>query len=275
MSTGRVIDKKEDSVKRGKLISFSFLIAFSVFVQTLIKVEDPTILTTVITASIYFITTFLALIWAFNFQVKMKSLPFLLHSSIFVMSEYLFIQLFFAQKFSRIYEGILLLVLVGLIFVGTYISFLMSNVFNVNLYKSIPLIHVGRTTSYIISTFTVFFMTFSLLALQLPIYILIPFSLVVYIFLSYIHLKNLGYEAVLLKRKTVLVSILVFLMFLGSFLTGVIHELSATVPTVGYFVGIGVANMKLNKINDNLEFILYSSVLIIIVLVNLYLNIFS
>jgi len=122
MTNERDINKREDSVKRGKLIALSFLIALSVFIQTIMKIEDITILRTIITASIYLIMTFLGLIWAFNFQVKIKSLPFLIHSSLFVMSEYLFIQLFFAQKFNRIYEGILLLILVGLIFVGTYVS---------------------------------------------------------------------------------------------------------------------------------------------------------
>lgn len=269
-----IIDKREDSVKRGKLISFSLLIAFSVFVQTLIKVGEPTVLRTVIISVIYLVATFLGLIWALNFQVKIKSLPFLLHSSLFVMSEYLFIQLFFAQKFSRIYEGILLLVLVGLIFLGTYVSFLMTNVFNVNLYKNIPLIHVGRTASYIISTFTIFFTIFGLLSLQLEVYFLVPLVLLVCIFLTYIHLRNLGYEGYILSRKSVLVSTLVFVMFLGSFLSGIIHELSAIVPTVGYFVGIGVANMKSKKDSFNWEMFLYISALVIVILLNIYLNVF-
>ena len=190
------------------------------------------------------------------------------------MSEYLFIQLFFAQKFSRIYEGILLLVLVGLIFLGTYVSFLMTNVFNVNLYKNIPLIHVGRTASYIISTFTIFFTIFGLLSLQLEVYFLVPLVLLVCIFLTYIHLRNLGYEGYILSRKSVLVSTLVFVMFLGSFLSGIIHELSAIVPTVGYFVGIGVANMKSKKDSFNWEMFLYISALVIVILLNIYLNVF-
>jgi len=275
MTNERGINKKEDSVKRGKLIALSFLIALSVFVQTIIKVEDTTILRTVITASIYLVMTFLGLIWAFNFQVKVRSLPFLLHSSLFVMSEYLFIQLFFAQRFNRIYEGILLLILVGLIFVGTYVSFLMSNVFNVNLYKSIPLVHVGRTTSYIISTLTMFFTIFGLLSLQLPVYFLLPLILLVAVFLSFIHLKNLGYESLLLSRKTLLVSILVFFMFLGSFLAGIVHELSAIAPTVGYFAGIGIANMKGNKTGINWEIIIYIFALIVVIFLNLFLNIFA
>ncbi len=275
MINERVVIKNEDSVKRGKLIALAFLIALSVFVQTIMKIEDQSLLRTVITSAVYLVMTFLGLIWAFNFQVKIKSLPFLLHSSLFVMSEYLFIQLFFAQKFNRIYEGILLLILVGLIFVGTYVSFLMSNVFNVNLYKEIPLVHVGRTTSYIISTLTMFFTIFGLLSLQLPVYILLPLILVISVFLSFIHLKNLGYEGLLLSRKTLLVSILVSFMFLGSFLVGIVHELSAIVPTVGYFVGIGIGNIKSNKTGFNWEMIIYISALIVVIFINLFLNMFA
>jgi len=152
------VSKTEDSVKRGKLIMLSLLIGLSIFVQTLIKQQDLEVTRILIIALIYLGGSFLGLIWAFDFQVKIKSLSFLLQSSLFVMSEYLFVQLFFVGKFSRIYEGILLLILVALVSIGTYISFLMANVFNVNLYKSIPLANVGRTTSYIISTLSLFFL---------------------------------------------------------------------------------------------------------------------
>jgi len=263
----------EDSVKRGKLIALAFLVALSVFVQTLIKQGDPTLLRIIVTALIYFGVSMIGIIWAFNFEVKIKSLPFLIHSSLFVMSEYLFIQLFFAQKFSRLYEGLLLFILVALVFAGAYVSFLMTNVFNVNLYKDIPLVHVGRTTSYIISTLTLFFLLFSLLALQIPIYIVFPLVFIISLFLSFIHLRNLGFQALLLKRKTILVAVLVLFLFISSFLSGVLHELSALSPTVGYFVGIGVANIRGNKMNDKWEMFLYIVALIAVVFLNLFLNI--
>ncbi len=275
MGVETVAVKTEDSVKRGKLISLALLIALSVFVQTLMKNEDPTVFRTLLTAGIYLLISFAGLVWAFNFQVKIKSLSFLLHSSLFVMSEYLFIQLFFVEKFSRIYEGILLLILVILLFVSTYISFLMANVFNVNLYKSIPLANVGRTTSYIISTLSIFFLTFGLLSLQLPVYILLPAELGISFFFSYIHLRNLGYEGILLSRKTVLVTLIVFFMFLGSFLSGILHEVSSLGPTVGYFVGIGVANLKIIRPKFNVEIILYILGLIAVILLNFFFNILA
>lgn len=275
MGVETVAVKTEDSVKRGKLISLALLIALSVFVQTLMKNEDPTVFRTLLTAGIYLLISFAGLVWAFNFQVKIKSLSFLLHSSLFVMSEYLFIQLFFVEKFSRIYEGILLLILIILLCVSTYISFLMANVFNVNLYKSIPLANVGRTTSYIISTLSIFFLTFGLLSLQLPVYILLPAELGISFFFSYIHLRNLGYEGILLSRKTVLVTLIVFFMFLGSFLSGILYEVSSLGPTVGYFVGIGVANLKIIRPKFNVEIILYILGLIAVILLNFFFNILA
>lgn len=275
MAIEKVVNTNEDAVKRGKLLTLSLLIALSIFIQTILKVNEGDVVRTILTALVYFGVSAVGLIWAFNFQVRFKSIPFLVQSALFVASEYLFVQLFFVQKFSRIYEGLLLLILIGIVFVGTYVSFLMSNVFNVNLYKNIPLVNVGRTTSYIISSFTLFFFLFSLLALQLPIYFLLPLVIVVSVFLSYIHLKNLGYEGILLTRKTLLVSLLVLFMFLGSFLSGVTHEVSVLGPVVGYFVGIGVANMKSTKANKNLELLMYISILIAITFIILRLNIFA
>lgn len=275
MAIEKVVNTNEDAVKRGKLLTLSLLIALSIFIQTILKVNEGDVVRTILTALVYFGLSAIGLIWAFNFQVRFKSIPFLIQSALFVASEYLFVQLFFVQKFSRIYEGLLLLILVGIVFVGTYISFLMSNVFNVNLYKSIPLVNVGRTTSYIISSFTLFFLFFALLALQLPVYFLLPMVVLVSIFLSYIHLKNLGYEGILLSRKTLLVSLLVIFMFLGSFLSGVTHEVSVLGPVVGYFVGIGIANMKSTNANKNIELLMYISILIAITFIIFRLNIFA
>lgn len=265
----------EDAVKRGKLLTLSLLIALSIFIQTLLQLNTDKPVQIFLISGGYFLLAFLGLIWAFNFRVKFKSIQFLIQSALFVLSEYLFIQLFFIQKFSRIYEGLLLLVLIALVFLGTYVSFLMANVFNVNLYKSIPLVHVGRTASYIISAFTLFFLIFGLLAGELPVYILIPLVCVVSVYLSYIHLRNLGFESVLLFRKTLLVSLFVIFMFVSTFISGVLHEVSALAPVVGYFVGIGMANYKGGTNAKKWELVVYIIILILVILLNIRLNIFA
>lgn len=265
----------EDSVKRGKLLTLSLLIALSIFVQTLIQFNAESNVQLFVISGIYFVLTFIGLVWAFNFMVKVRSIPFLIQSSLFVLSEYLFIQLFFFDNFNRIYEGLLLLGLIAIVFVGTYVSFLMTNVFNVNLYKKIPLVQVGRTTSYIISTFTLFFLTFGLLAGELPVYVLVPLFVLVSSFMSYIHLRNLGFEGRVLFRKSFLVSLIVIFLFLGSFLTGVQHEVSVLPSVVGYFSGIGIANfMMSNKVSKVFELVIYIVSIIAVVLLNIGINIF-
>lgn len=274
MAVEKLVNTNEDAVKRGKLLSLSLLIALSIFIQTILKINQGDPIRTALTFLVYLVVSVVGLIWAFNFRVKIRSLPFLFHSALFVASEYLFIQLFFIQKFSRIYEGLILLSLIVFVFVGTYVSFLMTNVFNVNLYKKIPLVNVGRTTSYIISTLTVFFLFFGILALQLPLYILLPILIAVAYFLSFIHLKNLGYEGMLLKRRSLLVSTIVIFMFISTLFSGVLHEVSVLAPVVGYFVGIGVANIKVENKGKAFELFLYILILIAAVLINFSLNIF-
>lgn len=270
------ISKTEDSVKRGKMIALSILIGLTMFIQTLIKSQDMTIARVLITAFVYFLVSFFGLIWAFNFQVKIKSLPYLVYSALFVMSEYLFIQLFFVEKFSRIYQGIFLFILIILVSSGSYISFLMANVFNVNLYKNIPLAEVGKTTSYLISTLSIYFLTFALLSLQLPVYLLLPLELGITCFFTFIHLKNIGFEGFVLKRKALLISLIVFFMFLASFLDGILHEVSALSPAVGYFVSVGVSNMKTRSDTKfNFSFLVYILALVGVIILNFVLNIFS
>lgn len=275
MAIDMTTSTSEDTVKRGKLLSLSLLIALSIFIQTLLQFNQGRTVQTFLIAIGYFVLSFVGLIWAFNFQVKFKSIPFLIQSALFVLSEYLFIQLFFVDKFSRIYEGLLLLVLIGLVFVATYTSFLMANVFNVNLYKNIPLVHVGRTTSYIVSSFTLFFLLFALLASELPVYVLLPLAAVVICYLSYIHLKNLGFESSSLFRKNILVSLVVFFLFLGSFLSGALHEVSSIPPVVGYFAGIGIANINNSNMSKTWELFLYFVIILIAVIFNLRIAIFS
>lgn len=270
------ISKTEDSLKRGKMIALSLLIGLTMFIQTLIKSQDMTVARVLITAFVYLLVSFFGLIWAFNFQVKIKSLPYLVYSALFVMSEYLFIQLFFVEKFDRIYQGIFLFILIVLVSSGAYISFLMANVFNVNLYKNIPLAEVGKTTSYLISTLSIYFFTFALLSLQLPVYLLLPLEVCITCFFTFIHLKNIGFEGFVLKRKALLISLIVFFMFIASFLEGILHEVSALSPAVGYFVSVGVANMKTRSDSKfNFYFLIYILALVGVIILNFVLNIFS
>ncbi len=263
-----------DNEKRGKLLFLSALISLFMFVTKITQVQSQeTILNIYLTSAIYFVASFLGLLWAFNFQVKKQSFLYLLQSSLFVFSEVLFIEFFFFQKFNRIYEAFLLLILLFLVFLGNYGSFLMANVFNVNLFKKIPLVHVGRTTSYVLSLLMLYFLSFSFLGTGLPIYLLLPIFLVVLFFIVLVHYMNIGLEQGELFRKTFFTVFVVFCLFLGSFLLGTSHEIISVVPVVGLLVCVSVVSQE--TMNNEVRFgsFIYIAVIVFVFLLNLLLNI--
>lgn len=267
-------NSSSDNEKRGKLLFLSSGIALALFLTKVAQVQtQQDILKIYLTSGVYFVASFIGLLWAFKFQVKKQSLLYLLQSSLFILSEVLFIELFFFQKFSRIYEALILFVLLALVLIGNYASFLMANVFNVNLYKKIPLVHVGRTTSYVLSLLMMFFFSFSLLVSGLPIYILVPAFAVVAFFIIFVHYLNIGLEEAELWRKTMLTFVIVLFLFLGLFLTGSSHEMVSIVPAVGYFVCVSVVSQEV--MNNEVRFgsFFYVFIITIVFLVSLFLNI--
>jgi hypothetical protein len=58
MALESMSNTNEDAVKRGKLLTLSLLIAFSIFVQTIIKINEGDLLRTILTAVIYFFVSF-------------------------------------------------------------------------------------------------------------------------------------------------------------------------------------------------------------------------
>lgn len=238
-------DINTDSEKRGKLLFLAGIISLAVFLTKILQgQEEITLWRIYLDGTMYFVIAFIGLLWAFNFQIKTKSLLYVLQSSLFVFSEVIFVELFFFQKFSRIYEALLLFLLLVLVFVGIYVSFLMANVFNVNLFKKLPLVHVGRTSSYLISLLMTYFLTFSFLSSSFPIYILIPLVLGSYILIALIHYINMGIEQGELWRKTTLTAIISMSLFIGIFLTGSTHELTAIVPALGYYFAVSMVTQE-------------------------------
>jgi len=267
------VTENVDSEKRGRIVFFSLLIAISMFI---IKISqdwgaDQAWLSYVV-ASAYLLVTFAGLVWAFGFQVKLKSVPCLAQSSLFVASEFLFVEMFFFEKLDRIYEAVLLLLILIVIWIVTYVSFLMANIFNVGLYKDIPLEQVARTASYILSLFMVYFFTFSFLAHGMEIFVLIPVILIAYFCISAMHIRNLELERKDFWRRTILTSVIMLILFLGSFLIGCRHEYISIVPTVGFFAAIGGISGELSGKALKRNIWLYGILLLLSFLVNIWSN---
>lgn len=268
-----VVNETADTEKRGRIILLSLLIALSMFVVKMSQnwgVEDSWL--SYLVAGIYMIFTFVGLMWAFSFQIKPKSIPCLAQSSLFVASEFLFIEMFFFSDIGRIYEALLLLGMLGVIWVVTYVSFLMSNIFNVGLYRDIPLEQVARTASYILSLFMSYFLTFSILANGLELYVLLPSVLIAYLAISAMHIRNLEFEKKDFRRRTMLTTVIMYVLFLGSFLIGARHELVSIVPTVGFFASVGGMTKNFTEKESKRLLLIYGALILIVFIINVVNN---
>ncbi len=269
-------DLSTDGEKRGKLLLLAAFIALSLFVSKIIQTDTQVLVWKVyLNAFIYFVIVFVGLLWSFNFQIKKKSFIYILQSSLFVFSQELFVEFFFFQKFSRIYEAFILLALILVVFFINYFSFLAANVFNVNLFRKIPLVQVARTASYLISIFMMYFFTFSILLSGFNIYILLVSIFLFYLIISLIHYINMEVGEGEIFRKTILTTLISFILFLGVFLSGDTHELISIVPIVGYYFSVSLVTQE-NLFKGNFKNIyLYISVLVIIFLSVLFFEIFN
>lgn len=238
-------DINTDSEKRGKFLFLAGVITLAIFLTKVLQGQDDIPNWRIyLDGAIYFIVAFVGLLWAFNFQIKIKSLLYILQSSLFVLSEVMFVEIFFFQKFGRLYESLILVAILVLIFIGIYVSFLMANVFNVDLFKKLPLVQVGRTSSYLISLLMMYFLTFSILSSSLPLYVVLPIILIIYMLIALIHYVNMGMEEGELWRKTLLTTAISMILFLGVFLTGSTHELTAIAPALGYYFAVSMVTQE-------------------------------
>ncbi len=270
------VDTNTDKEKRAKLLLLAAFIALVIFVNKISQSQTQVLLWKVyLNAGIYFAIVFVGLLWAFNFQIKKRSLLFILQSALFVFSEAIFVELFFFQKFNRIYEFFILFALMGLVFIGNYIAFLMANVLNVDLFKKIPLVHVGRTSSYLISLFMMYFFTFSILTTGFQPYFLLPLIIAIYSIIIYIHYLNIGIEEGEMWRKFFLTLLICVFLFLGVVLSGDMHEIVSLVPVLGYYLSVGVVSKERLSSDRRDVAYFFGFVVFVVMIAALLINIFS
>lgn len=231
-----------DNIKKGRLLTLAVVISVSLFfIKVTQTSENVGIWGVYLKAVIYFILSYLGLWWALRFQVNKKSALYVLpQSALFVFTQVLFIDLFFFQKFGRVYEALLLLFLLLLMLLGTYVSFLTSNVFNVGSVKEIPLLQVGKTTSYILSLLMVYFLTFGLLESALHPLLILIFSGLFYVSIIFMHFRHLGIGQGSFKGKVLLTVISMLFMLTGASFVSSLHEAIAFAPMVTMFVMVGI-----------------------------------
>lgn len=240
----RLDDTNVDNEKRGKLLLLAALVALSMFLSKIILREQLPIWRIFIDAGIYFLVVVIGLLWSLNFQVKKKSLLYISQAALFVMSQSLFVDFFFFQKFNRIYEAFILLLLIIAVFFACYFVFLMVNTLNVNLFKPIPLAQVGRTISYISAIFMVYSFTFTFLISGLPAFVIFPFILISYFVVVALHYSNIEIDGKELSRKTVITTLIMSVLLLAVSFSGNYHELMSFAPVVGYFGSVNLITQE-------------------------------
>jgi len=233
-------DTNVDNEKRGKLLLLAALVALSMFLSKIVLREQLPVWRILVDAGIYFFVVVIGLLWSLNFQVKKKSLLYISQAALFVMSQSLFVDFFFFQKFNRIYEAFILLILIVAVFFACYFVFLMVNTLNVNLFKPIPLAQVGRTISYISAIFMVYSFTFTFLISGLPSYVIFPLILISYLIVVALHYSNMEIDGKELSRKTSITSLLMAVLLAAVAFSGNYHELISFVPVVGYFISVNL-----------------------------------
>jgi len=266
-------DTNVDNEKRGKLLLLAAIVALSMFVYKIISRESLPVWRVFLDSGLYFIGVFVGLLWSLNFQVKKKSILFITHASLFVMSVSLFIDFFFFQKFNRIYEAFILLSLIIAVFFASYFVFLMVNTLNVNQFKPIPLAQVGRTISYLSSIFMIYAFTFAFLICGLPIYIIFSLIILLYFVISVLHYINVDIEGVELFRKSSVTTLIMSILLISIVFSGNFHEIISFVPVVGYYFSVNtVTHEKL--FNGHVEYLnRYIIILILILFLILFFNI--
>ncbi|MBD3329780.1 hypothetical protein GF357_04785 [Candidatus Dojkabacteria bacterium] len=241
-----------DQTKRGKMIFIAGLIAIGSFLLKLFQVEEHTILQIYLIALGGFVLTYAGTLWFSNFILNKRVLLNIIpQGALFIFSEILFIELFFFSKFVRIYEAVLLFIFLIVFFASSYVTFLMMNIFIVSTVKTIPLEQVAKTTSFIISLLTAYFLTFGLLASGLNVFLIIALLAGFYGLVVYMHLSHLRLTAVFLRSGTVLTAFSMLVSTLGVFLVGNRYELVALVPTAVMFSCISII---INLVDKKLRF---------------------
>lgn len=226
-------------------------------------------------ALLNFIIVYFGLLWAFNFVVNKRSLLLILpQSALFVVAEAMFVQLLFDRIFVRTFEFFLLVFVAGILFTTSYVSFLMTNVFNVSQFGEIPLRKVAKTVSFIVTSLMIYFATYGILAIQqgLPLTLLaLTVIYFVIVTLHYVHL-DMKLKDIIRTASAIVWSMVV--VALAMLFWGDQNELTAMIPTITAFMIIGIDMHHEEERFKTSKVVVaeYVAIFVVIFLLNLWLN---
>ncbi|HEQ65247.1 MAG TPA: hypothetical protein ENN64_00250 [bacterium] len=262
---------RSDSAKRAKMFLLSFIIAVAIFVHKLLQRSDSTILYLYGIAFGGAIISYFGLLWVSNFIVNKKVLLFIIpQASFLIFSQILFMELFFFAKFVRIYEALLFFLLLLIIGFAANVTFLMANIFIVSSVRPIPLEQVAKTTSYILTVLSAYFITFSILstALSFPLTLLI--LLILYIMIVAMHLLHIKLSIQEFWSGVLITSFNMFQVFIAFSQIGRRYEIIALGPVIAMLTSIGVIVGFSQKNLTKFQLFLYILSVLLVVFLNIY-----
>jgi hypothetical protein len=262
------IQSSIDNIKKGRILALAIVISVSTLLFKVTQTSDiVNPLTVLLRGLSYFAFTYIGLIWAFRLQVSLHSLMYILpQSSLFIFAQVIFLELFFFRRVGRVYEVLILVGIFILLFIGSYIVFLMSNVFNVSTIKEIPLIQAARTVSILSTLIATFLITLGLLDSNFNIIIVMALLTVIYFGSVFFHLKHMEINMGRIGEYSVLTVLFMIISVLSLAFVSHRHEIIALAPTVGAYIALEVVTKKqrnMLKPTDWIQYILFISAVFI------------
>ncbi len=222
-------------------------------------------------AGIASIIAYVGLAWGFRFDVSKKAYATVLpQPTLFVFASVLFTELFFFQKFQRVFESITFGLLLLIIVAAYYFVFLTANILNVGTIKEIPLMKAAQTASYVVALGTIYFSTFALIATGINVIALVPILLIIYYLTAYFHLSNFPLSKSEIIDFSLAVSMSALLVVLSLFVWPVDLLFVPLLPTAVVYVGLGFSMHHTTKTFDQRVLLEYVSILVAIGLIVLF-----
>jgi hypothetical protein len=241
--------QQEDFVKKGKITLLVLLITFSFFFHKILGPYHEIFSNPLVLSAIYAFVAYWGFIWTLSFKVNSKIILHIAPQlSLIIFSEILFLDMFFDKAFGRLYETLLMISLLLILFFLTYVIFLTSNIFAVSSFKKIPLEAVAKTIIYIISAVSVFFVTYGFFLLDISTVFSVIMLLILYFLYIIFLLSHFYIETSTILSNGFLAFWSVILVLIGAVLYSSRVEFIALLMTTVFYFSIGLFISKREQI---------------------------
>ncbi len=214
-----IVFQKDESIKKGKMMFLSLFIVLFFVGNRVFGPFHEFFLNPIFLSFFYGIISILGFAWVLVFKLNLRIIFIILpHLALIIFSQMFFIQMFFQSSFARMYETLLMFIMLILIFIFTYVTFLTFNVFAVSTFKKIPLEAVAKTSLYFLSVLSIFFFTYGFLSLDVYLINLILIIFFIYFILILLLFTYFFIDFGSIIRNSTAVFWNILLIFSGSIL---------------------------------------------------------